>query len=238
MAAPPPEVRSRRAASMPFRPGIVMSRITASGRRRAASREQRLPVADGPHDFVVRFQQSRDDREKVRMVIGQHNTRSAQMLLPHSDVSGRARRRRNTGGARRGETSRRERGPATGKSDRGPAGRGGGLQGDEPAPEGELNQLGAGLDAEFRHHAVLVKGDGSRRDLEGASDLLHRETFGQQPQHVAAASGQLAIRGEGGGRGAGVRPAPRPASGVTYDRPRNTSRMAWRSSEAAEFLSR
>src|SRR5262249_986402 len=51
------------------------------------------------------------------------------------------------------------------------------LQGDDALLDGELDQLGAGLDAELFHHAVLVERDGPRSDLEDGRDFLHRSSF-------------------------------------------------------------
>src|SRR5207245_1923752 len=68
------------------------------------------------------------------------------------------------------------------------------LQRDDALLDGELDQLGAGFDAEIFHHAVFVERDGPCGDLEDAGDLLHRSSLGQQLQHLPLAQAQLARR--------------------------------------------
>src|SRR5258708_3746118 len=56
---------------------------------------------------------------------------------------------------------------------------------------GELHQLGAGLDTQFFHHAVLVEGNGPRRDFQDAGDLFHGVPLGEQLQHLALSLAQF-----------------------------------------------
>src|ERR1051325_8728302 len=59
------------------------------------------------------------------------------------------------------------------------------------AANGKLNELGARAQPQLFHHAVLVEGHGSRRNVQDAPHFLHRSPFGEQLENLALAVRQL-----------------------------------------------
>jgi len=56
-------------------------------------------------------------------------------------------------------------------------------------PDGILEEVGIGLDAQRRHDAVLVEGNGAGLNLEDTSHLLHRKALCEQLQHLSLTFG-------------------------------------------------
>src|SRR5215510_11534075 len=59
------------------------------------------------------------------------------------------------------------------------------LQLDDAVLDGEVHQLGAGLEAQGLHEVILVELDGPRRDAQLRRDLLRGLATGRQPQDLA-----------------------------------------------------